>query len=123
MADTNKHTMRRYPGGGIRDTSDGKPQYEGCLSPVVLRRFAEYMLAHTTQADGETRSADNWQRGMDRDDYMDSLVRHVIEAWLVHRGNPGVDIEESLCAVLFNAQGYLFEKMVDEQRAARPARA
>jgi hypothetical protein len=105
--------MRTFASGATRDSEDGKMDYEGFLSPLVLQRFAEYMHKHREQADGTLRSSDNWQKGMDRDVYMKSLFRHFVDLWLLHRGlrsaavNP--DIEDALCACLFNIQGYLFE--------------
>lgn len=106
--------MRNFDTGATRDTAEGKPQYEGYLSPVVLHRFGQYMLEHQTQADGQTRDADNWQKGIPVDAYVDSLMRHVMDVWLHHRGRPDLateDYEESLCAVLFNVQGLLYERL------------
>lgn len=106
--------MRKFDTGATRDTADGKPQYEGYLSPVVLHRYGQYMLEHQTQADGSTRSADNWQKGIPVDAYVDSLLRHVMDVWLHHRDRGDLateEYEESLCAVLFNVQGLLYERL------------
>jgi hypothetical protein len=39
---------------------------------------------------------------------MKSLLRHTITLWNWHRNNVG-DPQETLCAILFNSQGYLHE--------------
>lgn len=103
-------TMRNYESGATRNTDEGKYDYEGFYSPLVVERFGEYMNKHRKQADGKLRSADNWQKGIPKNDYIKSGFRHFFDWWKQHRGYKGQDIlEESICALIFNAQGYLFE--------------
>jgi len=106
-------TIRKFETGATRDTSVHKLDYEAFLSPIVLKRYAEYLDSHRLQADGTLRDGDNWQKGIPQDVYMKSLIRHVMDTWLVHRGNPRQavceDLETDLCAVIFNAMGMLFE--------------
>jgi hypothetical protein len=102
--------VREFPSGATRDDDQDKIDYEGFLSPLVLRRYGQYMHAHRTQVDGNRRPADNWQKGMPKAEYMKSLIRHTIGAWLTHRGGEG-DIQDLLCAVMFNAMGYLYEDL------------
>jgi hypothetical protein len=91
--------------------------YEAFFSPAVLRRRAEYMHKHRVQPDGSLRDGDNWQKGMPLDVCMKSGFRHFVEWWTLHRlemsydSNPaGMDeLEEALCAVMFNAEVYLHE--------------
>ena len=104
--------MRQFNTGATRDTDEGKLDFEGFLSPLVLIRYAEYMDKHRTQADGKVRSSDNWQKGMPQNAYMKSMWRHFMDAWMWHRGRKpksGATDEEALCAVMFNAMGYLHE--------------
>lgn len=105
--------MRTFDTGATRDSEDGKFDYEGFLSPAVLHRFAAYMHHHRVQADGSLRDSDNWQKGMPIPAYMKSMWRHFMDVWALHRGRPEFavtdDIEEALCALLFNAMGYLHE--------------
>ena len=112
--------MREFTSGATRHTDEGKLDYEGFLSPLVLRRFAEYMHANRVQADGELRTSDNWQKGIPTEQYMKSLLRHVMDTWEIHRdflddpAEPITEhdqnlIQEALCGVLFNAMGYLHE--------------
>lgn len=107
--------VREFETGATRDTEEGKLDFEGFLSPLVLVRYAEYMNEHRTQSDGQLRSADNWQKGMPKDAYMKSLLRHVMDVWLFHRdlGPHAVaeDLDTALCAVIFNAMGYLFNEL------------
>jgi len=107
--------MREFPTGATRDEEDGKLDYEGFLSPLVLRRFAEYMHEHRLQADGKLRDADNWQKGIPREAYLKSLFRHFMDVWGQWReggGWAGGKLwEDALCAMLFNVQGLLFETL------------
>ena len=98
--------------------SEGKLDYEGFLSPLVLRRYAEYMHQHREQADGKLQASDNWQKGIPLNAYMKSLWRHFMVLWTLHRGSiEGVgDREDACCTVIFNASGYLHE-LLDQRRA------
>lgn len=102
--------MREFESGATRDDDATKADYEGFLSPAVLERYGQYMLKHQKQADGQRRDSDNWQKGIPPNVYMKSLLRHVFDVWLYFRGRP-VDLEEALCAVMFNAMGILFETL------------
>lgn len=102
--------MRKFKTGATRDDDMTKIDYEGVLSPLVIQRFGEYMDKHRKQSNGDLRASDNWQKGIPRDAYIKSLWRHFMDLWLIHRGSEGrEDIEEALCAIMFNSMGYLFE--------------
>ncbi len=102
--------IRRFDTGATRDTDDGKLDYEGFLSPLVLRRYAEYMHEHRYLRDGTVRTSDNWQKGIPLDAYMKSGWRHFMDWWLHHRCEDGEgSLEDALCALIFNASGYLHE--------------
>jgi len=108
--------MRKFTTGATRNSDEDKFDYEGFLSPLVLERFAEYMHKHRKQADGELRSSDNWQKGIPKEAYMKSGWRHFFSWWKAHRGlKTEEDIEESLCALLFNVQGYLHETLREDK--------
>ena len=106
--------MREFGTGATRSNDHGKPDYEGYISPLVWQRFGSYMLEHQTQADGKPRESDNWQAGMTRSAYMKSMLRHVLDLWLLHRGYAvtSTTIEATLCAILFNVQGMLHEVLL-----------
>lgn len=108
--------MRTFTTGATRGDDTEKLDFEGCLSPRVLTRFAEYMREHQTQADGQLRSSDNWQKGIPKDAYMKSLLRHVIDVWTHHRDGAASDkaLEDALCACLFNVQGYLHAVLTEK---------
>ena len=104
--------MRTFPGGATRDDDTDKYDYEGFLSPIVLERFAQYMHWCRVQADGKLRDSDNWQRrpGIPRSEYMKSKFRHFMETWKLYRlGGSSDQLEESLCAEMFNTMGLLYE--------------
>lgn len=109
--ESKNHKVRKFEGGATRDIDDHKPEFGGYLSPIVLRRFGAYMLKHQNTAAGR-RGSDNWKAGMPRRVYLESLLRHTMDVWEgVTDDHIGVkpDIEEALCAVIFNAQGLLRE--------------
>jgi len=64
--------MRQFDSGATRSNDDNKPDYEGFLSPLVIRRFGEYMVKHQIQEDGKKRASDNWQKGIPKDQYIKS---------------------------------------------------
>ena len=111
-----KKEGRYFEGGAYRDTNNGKPDYEGYLSPLVIERFGEYMLSHQTQSDGNIRESDNWQKGIPMKEYMKSGWRHFFDWWKCHRqmqkqpqGYNSSFLAEALCALMFNVMGYLHE--------------
>ena len=109
--DERQSGIRTFGSGATRDTDEGKLDWEGFVSPVAMRFFAEYMHKHRHQSDGTLRDADNWQKGMPRRQYMKSLIRHTWDLWLKWRCPP-YNIEglvDLLCAIIFNAQGLLLE--------------
>lgn len=109
--------VRTFDSGATRDTDQGKLDYEGFLSPLVLWRFACYMHSHRKQPDGKLRAADNWKKGIPKEEYLRSLFRHFMDLWLIYCGYTVVDdngtqghpitIEEAACGIMFNAMGFL----------------
>lgn len=112
----NDDGMKRvFETGASRDTAEGKLDYEGFLSPAVLDRFAGYMHRNRKMRDGSLRDSDNWQKGIPRVVYMKSMFRHFMDVWRLHRrGEYGEEMEEALCAMMFNVQGLLFEVLTRE---------
>jgi hypothetical protein len=108
---------RTFETGATRNSDDGKHDYEGFLSPIVIERFGEYMHLHRHLADGTLRDSDNWQKGLPYEVCLKSLLRHVLDVWKDSRGwkvaeNP----EDALCAIVFNAQAMLLEKLTRRLR-------
>lgn len=108
--------MRNFESGATRDSDSDKFDYEGFLSPEVLKRYAAYMHEHRKQADGQLRDSDNWQKGIPRTVYMKSMWRHFMDVWTIHRRMSFFDgdyrlLNEALCALLFNVMGYLHEQL------------
>jgi hypothetical protein len=116
--DEDNGTLRTFESGATRDTAKNKNDYEGFLNPLVIRAFGDYMHKHREQSDGRLRPSDNWQKGMSKDAYMKSMWRHLMDVWTIHRGYVAkdfdgneVDLVEALCALAFNAMGYMFEEI------------
>lgn len=106
---------RTFATGATRDTDDGKPDYEGYLSPLVIEAYGAYMLRHQKQPDGTMRPSDNWQLGIPKPELMKSLWRHFLSAWKKHR--LGADPTDDLCAMLFNAMAYIHALKTHENPA------
>lgn len=108
--------IRQFDTGATRDKEEGKLDYEGFFSPLVFKRRAEYMNKHRVQADGSLRDSDNWQKGIPTDAYMKSLARHFFELWELHRSGASIEeLQEKLCAIGFNSDGYLYELLAHHQ--------
>jgi hypothetical protein len=92
------------------------------LSPAVLRRYVQYLAKHRKQANGNLRAFDNWKNGIPQDTYLDSLLRHTWDAWLTYNGEETSEpttLEDLLCAIIFNANGLLFELLAVKGGATR----
>ncbi|KKM63221.1 hypothetical protein LCGC14_1513690 [marine sediment metagenome] len=107
--------VRTFSSGATRDTAQGKLDYVKALSPIVLRRYVQYLDGHRLQSDGLYRDFDNWKKGIPQETYRSSQGRHFIDDWLLFEGyttedNHGsVEVEDTICAQLFNLMGRLHE--------------
>lgn len=116
MRQVAKTEGRYFDGGAYRDNDDGKLDYEGFLSPLVLEAYAQYLNAHREQSDGVIRASDNWQQGVPLDQYMKSAWRHFMDLWQEHRGYESRDgLDEALGGLLFNIMGYWLETLKERR--------
>lgn len=110
-----KPKIREFDTGATRDTIEGKLDYVKALSPIVLRRYVQYLNEHRLQPDGKMRDFDNWKKGIPQETYHSSKGRHFFASWLLTEGykvsdNHGpVNEEDALCGELFNTMGKLHE--------------
>lgn len=109
--------MREFDTGATRDSDDEKMDYEGFFSPLVLQRRAAYMHKHRLQKDGKMRDSDNWTRGMPIAVYVKSAFRHFVDWWRAHRYGDDEAAEESICALMFNCEGALYELLKKKKEA------
>lgn len=120
--------VRQFDTGATRSADSGRIDPEGFFSPIVLERYCEYMAKHRKQADGSLRDSDNWQKGIPLPTYVKGLWRHFLHFWTRHRGYTIIDplaaasTEEDLCAIMFNAQGYLHELLKAKRDPANTTR-
>lgn len=116
--------VRKFNTGATRSADAGRPDPEGFLSPLVIDAYCQYMGRNRLQPDGTVRDSDNWQKGIPLMTYMKGLWRHMHHAWTRHRGYAVTDpkaaesLEDDLCAVIFNASGYLHELLVKKQEGS-----
>ena len=104
--------MREFESGATRDDDTNKLDYARGLSPIVLKRYMEYLRKHRKQADGKLRDYDNWKKCIPVPVYQASLLRHVMDLWLNLDGYTSEQAaQDSLCAILFNATGLLHEML------------
>lgn len=117
------NAVRHFESGANRDTEAGKIDFAGALAPEVLAAFGRYMHSHRELPDGTVRSAGNWKHGFPRDVILRSLLRHVMDLWLIEEtgksvrpetGEP-VDIDDALGGVLFNVQALWLETLRSRQ--------
>lgn len=133
--------IRKFETGATRDTDTSKYDYEGFLNPLVIERYAQYMHKHRVQPDGSLRDSDNWQKGIPKTSYMKSLLRHTMDLWSIFRGyfvfkirkekdektiisinnnaadcKYKMDIEDVLCAIIFNSMGFLLEVIKSKKK-------
>jgi len=102
--------MIEFGTGATRSGADGKLDYRGFISPLAMKRFAQYMDKHRRQADGQLRQSDNWKKGIPLESYTESLVRHVFEFWEHWDGEDLEAAEETMCAIMLKVQGWLHER-------------
>lgn len=111
--------MRYFNTGATRDTADGKIDPEGYLSPLVIKRFSEYMLENQVQADGKIRPSDNWQKHFGDQHFdvcMKSMWRHLLDVWMEHRGLKSREgMEKALMGTLFNVMAYADKYLKDKE--------
>lgn len=111
--------VRTFESGATRNLDDTKPDFEGFLSPLVLRAYGAYMHRHRILPNGDMRASDNWQAGIPLDVYAKSAFRHFLDFHAGHRGyETAQSLEDDLCALLFNISGYLHEYL----KAGEPVR-
>ncbi len=111
---TELKAKREFAGGAWRDSEDGKLDYEAFLSPAVLQAYAKYLHKHRRMPDGSLRDGDNWQNGIPQEVYVKSLMRHVVDVWLHHRGQSALasePLDDAIGGVIFNAMGFWFEEL------------
>lgn len=108
----------KYEGGGLR-SSDEKPDYEAMLSPLAMEAYAEYMFMNSFLEDGSRRDEDNWQAGVPLARWLKSLFRHCFTLHKLHRSNLCLKLHVvvAVCAILFNAFGYLHEYLKQHPEA------
>src|SRR5438105_8194950 len=93
---------RSFDSGATRNDDSEQLDYEGFISPVALKMYAEYMHKHRYQKDGSVRASDNWQKGIPATSYLKSLVRHTMHAWLEGRGYESREgMVDALCGIIF----------------------
>lgn len=108
---------QQFATGATRSGDAHKIDYEGHISPIVLRIFGEYMHAHRVQADGKVRASDNWQAGIPLHKYLKSQQRHSLDYHTAWRGTVTISpdtgkpqtLGELACAELFNVMGKILE--------------
>lgn len=108
---------REFTSGATRDKDNGKIDYEGFLSPLVIEAFGNFMHYNRLMKDGSYRDSDNWQKGIPLGAYMKSGWRHFKDWWSFHRDAPTQEnIVFAICGVIFNAQGYLHELLKEHPK-------
>jgi len=112
--------MKEFDSGSTR-SSEPLEDPEGFLSPYVINQYNDYMARNRTQADGNIRNGDNWQKGMPKARYMRSMWRHFLDVWGVWRQGSDLNVMiDPLCALMFNVHGMLLEVLISLGHIKRP---
>ena len=102
--------MRNFKSGALRNEDADKLDFSGFLSPLVIKRYGEYMHKHRHLEDGTLRASANWKKGVPLDSYMSSGWRHFHDWWMEHEGHESREgLEDALMGLLFNTMGYAHE--------------
>jgi hypothetical protein len=112
-----QESKRIFASGATRDTNKDKLAYDKGLSMQVLQAYMEYLGKHRLMKDGSLREWNNYKKGIPIETYRESLMRHTVDVVRKSYGLPlreEMSLPELLCAVIFNASGYLFELLVAE---------
>ena len=110
--------MRQFESGATRDENQDKLRYAGFFAPRVLEFYANYMHRHRVQADGALRAPDNWKQGIPIESYLDSGVRHMMDFWMAVEEERWPEAEDLACAIMFNIQGFLHERLKQRSGSA-----
>jgi hypothetical protein len=112
---------RTFESGATRGAREGKLLYDQYFSAAVARRRAQFMAQHDRHEDGSLRPSDNWKKGIPLESCIESGTRHwhdvllLAEGWEVETDH---DLEEALCAVMFNCEAALHGLLRARQRLA-----
>lgn len=114
---------RVFDTGASRDADEGKPDYDGFLSPLVIDAYGRYMAFNREMADGSLRGSDNWQKGIPQPQYVKSAWRHLVDWWSWTRGNVSPHYEPVTAAlgIMFNVMGWLHEELKKDPEAIHAA--
>jgi hypothetical protein len=108
-------TKRQFSTGANRNGNEDKLDYHGFLSPIVFKRYAEYMHKNRHLEDGTMRDGDNWKKGIPKEVYIECGWRHFHDWWMESDGYESREgIEEAICGLMFNCMGYLHETLKEQ---------
>jgi hypothetical protein len=120
-----KKLNRTFSTGANRNSDEGKYDYEGFNNPIVDFSFAKYMHFHRKLEDGTMRDSDNWQKGMPKTEIVKSLIRHVQDIKLIHRGikvvedGKEVSLEHAINGAKFNLNALMLDLLKDVKEIRR----
>jgi hypothetical protein len=130
--------LRKFNGGAVRSSANGKLEWLGLRHPLVEKSFGEYMKRHTRTEDGGTRAYNNWWSLWSEEVSIQSMLRHVQDLECLHVGlkvykvklDDGEDtvvlpyppdklednwtecsVEETLNAIRFNTGSYMLKHL------------
>lgn len=114
--------IRTFNTGANRDTDNLKNDYEGYLSPLVIKAFGDYMTKHRKLPNGDIRESDNWQKLFGtyeehKSVCIKSAFRHFLDWWLEYDGYKSRDgLDEALCGLLFNVMAYYHCELLEREK-------
>lgn len=114
--------MRQSKTGALRNDNTNKLEWVRFNDPRVEKIYAFFMHKHRHLADGTLREPDNWKKGFDSGDVLDSKGRHFLDGWEIEKygfavrpDEDSVDEIETLCAEMFGVKARLYELVKDDE--------
>jgi hypothetical protein len=97
--------IRKFSTGAVRDTDTDKPNFPECFSYLAFWRYGQFMKKASAKY-GEN----NWQKGITKDSYKQSLMRHLVR-YLANEQGARLELDtDHLSAALFNLMGLMHEE-------------
>lgn len=113
--------IRTSSTGANRNSAEGKVNYQGALSPLVIEAYGKYIQKHAILPDGTVRDNKNWQKLFGthkehRQICIESAWRHFLDLLKEHDGYDSRDgIDEALGGLMFNIQAYWFSILKEKE--------
>jgi hypothetical protein len=100
--------QRVFETGAMRNSGKNKLHFASCFDPRILNDYAQFIRT----SNKDKRDDANWKLGIPVDEALQSLLRHVVDLWMLVEGFQPErpedytlpTVEEACAAIWFNTQ-------------------